>query len=84
MKRAVPTVGPKGELLLAFDDQTAYGYLSGENSECSVNLKELIEKRIGKSIEISYKLLDNGVSAKETIPSLLDNINFKVDIEDDE
>ena len=84
LKRAVPTVGPKGELLLAFDDQTAYGYLSGENSECSVNLKELIEKRIGKSIEISYKLLDNGVSAKETIPSLLDNINFKVDIEDDE
>lgn len=84
LKRAVPTVGQNGELLLAFDDQTAYGYLSGENRECSDSLKELIEKRIGKSIEISYKLLDNGVSAKESIPSLLDNINFKVDIEDDE
>ena len=34
------------------------------------------------SIEISFKFIDNGVSAKESVPSLLDTINFEIEIDD--
>lgn len=81
-KKAIPTLGKRGELLLAFDDQTAYGYVSEDRSGCISELKNLIENRIGKSIEISYELLDNGLSAKDTIPNLLDTINFDIEIDD--
>lgn len=82
LKKAVPTLGERGELMLVFDDPTGYGYFNGNRSECKSTLQQLIENRIGKSIEISFKFIDNGVSAKESVPSLLDTINFEIEIDD--
>lgn len=82
LKKAVPTLGERGELLLVFDNPTDYGYIMGDRSDRKSELQNLIEERIGKSIEISFKLLDNGLSAKDSVPNLLDTINFDIEIDD--
>ena len=80
--KAVPTLGSNNELLLMFDDEDAFEYISGDKSDCQTNLKRLIENRIGKSVEISVQKTQAGVRAKDSVPNLLDVIQFEIEEED--
>ncbi len=81
LSKAVPSLGNNQELLLVLDDENAYGYLSENRSNCIDNLKEIIAKRIGKSIEVSVRKSELGRSAKESVPDLRDLIQFDIEEE---
>ena len=82
LAKAVPSLGNNGELLLVLDDENAHAYLSENRSNCMDNLKEVIEKRIGKEIEVVVRKNENGLSAKESVPDLRDLIQFDIEEED--
>lgn len=82
LAKAVPSLGNNGELLLVLDDENAHAYLSENRSNCIDNLKEVIEKRIGKEIEVVVRKNENGLSAKESVPDLRDLIQFDIVEED--
>jgi DNA polymerase-3 subunit gamma/tau len=82
LAKAVPSLGNNGELLLVLDDENAHAYLSENRSNCIDNLKEIIEKRIGKEIEVVVRKNENGLSAKESVPDLRDLIQFDIVEED--
>ena len=81
LAKAVPSLGNSGELLLVFDDENAFAYLSENRSDCINNLKDIIEKRIGKEIEVVVRKNENGLSAKESVPDLRDLIQFDIEEE---
>jgi len=81
LSKAVPSLGNSGELLLVLDDENAYAYLNENRSDCIINLKDVIAKRIGKEIEISVRKNENGLSAKESVPDLRDLIQFDIEEE---
>lgn len=79
--KAVPSLGSMQDLLLVFDDEIAYEYLSENRSGCVDLLKEIIEKRVGKEIELTIRKNDTGLSAKESVPDLRDLIQFEIEEE---
>lgn len=79
LNKAIPSLGNDGELLLVFDDENAFAYLNENRSNCSDSLKEIIEKRTGKEIEIVVRKNDSGLSTKETVPDLRALILFDID-----
>ena len=81
LNKAIPSLGANGELLLVLDDLNAYEYLSENRSDCITTLKRVIEKRIGKEVEVIVRKNESGKSAKETIPDLRDIINFDIEEE---
>ena len=81
LNKAVPSLGSNQELLLVLDDENAFGYLNENRSDCITNLKEIIEKRIGKEIEITVRKNESGRSAKESVPDLRDLIQFDIEEE---
>lgn len=81
LSKAVPSLGNSGELLLVLDDENAFAYLSENRSGCLDSLKEIIEKRIGKEIEVVVRKNENGLSAKESVPDLRDLIQFDIEEE---
>lgn len=81
LNKAVPTLGPASELMLVLDDENAYEYLSENRAGCLDNLSLMIEKRIGKTVDVTIRRNDSGISAKETVPDLLALIDFEIEEE---
>ena len=48
LNKAVTSLGNSSDLILMFDDENAYEYLSENRAGCMDTLASLIEKRIGK------------------------------------
>ena len=81
LNKAVPTLGPASELMLVLDDENAYEYLSENRAGCLDNLSLMIEKRIGKTVDVTIRKNDCGLSAKETVPDLSALIDFEIEEE---
>ena len=81
LAKAVTSLGNNQDLLLVFDDDNAYNYINDNRSNCVDALKEIIAKRIGKEIEITFRKNDSGLSAKESVPDLRDLIQFDIEVE---
>lgn len=81
LNKAVPTLGPASELMLVLDDENAYEYLSENRAGCLDNLSLMIEKRIGKTVDITIRRNDSGISAKETVQDLSALIDFEIEEE---
>ena len=81
LSKAVPSLGANEELLLVLDDANAYEYLNENRSDCIDVLKEVIAKRIGKTVEVTVRKNESGMSAKESVPDLRDIIQFDIEEE---
>ena len=81
LNKAVTSLGNSSDLLLMFDDENAYEYLSENRAGCMDTLATLIEKRIGKKVEVTVKKNNSEVSAKEAVVDLTDMINFDIEEE---
>ena len=81
LNKAVPTLGPASELMLVLDDENAYEYLSENRAGCLDNLSLMIEKRIGKTVDVTIRRNDSGIRAKETVPDLSALIDFEIEEE---
>ena len=82
LNKAVPTLGNASDLMLVFDDENAFEYLSENRAGCQDVLAELIEKRIGKRVTVTIKKNGTSVSAKEAFPDLTELIKFDIEEED--
>ena len=82
LNKAIPTLGPASQLLLVFDDETAYGYISENRANCRDNLADIIQRRTGKDVPIEVKLNDSGYTAKEVYTDLSELIQMDIEIED--
>lgn len=83
LNKAIPTLGPQSELMLVFDDANAYAYLSENRADCMDSLQTLMENRIGKSVQVSLKKNELGVSAREATVDLRDLIQFDIEEENE-
>ena len=81
LNKAVTSLGNSSDLILMFDDENAYEYLSENRAGCMDTLATLIEKRIGKKVEVTVKKNNSAVSAKEAVVDLTDMINFDIEEE---
>ena len=81
LNKAVPSLGAGGELLLVFDDPTAFGYLNEDRAGSMSNFREIIGRRIGKEPEIVVQKNESGHTAKETVPDLRDMITMEIEEE---
>jgi DNA polymerase-3 subunit gamma/tau len=81
LNKAVPSLGNNQELLLVLDDANAYEYLNENRSDCVTSLKEVIEKRLGKEMEVIIRRNESGHSAKETVADLRDFIQCEIEEE---
>lgn len=79
--KGVTSLGNSSDLILMFDDENAYEYLSENRAGCMDTLASLIEKRIGKKVEVTVKKNNSAVSAKEAVVDLTDMINFDIEEE---
>lgn len=82
LKKATPSLGPNDSLLLVFDDENAYSYISENRSNCQEEFKAIVAERLGKEVELLVKLNDTGHPSGEIYPDLRQLINF--DIEEEE
>lgn len=78
LSKAVPTLSAAGGLELVFDDANAYEYLNGNRADSVTGLKNMIENKIGKEIEILIHKNESGYSAEETVPDLRQLIQFDI------
>ena len=60
LKKAVPTLGEGGTLILAFEDANAYTYIEENRSNCQDEFRAAVAERLGKEVEILVKLNDTG------------------------
>ena len=58
LKMATRSLGPNGELMLVFDDKTAYEYVEQNRSDCQDALKAAAADRIGKELSLIHILKD--------------------------
>ncbi len=83
LNKAVPTLGPQGELLLVFDDRNAYEYLNEDKAESLSTLKSMITERIQKEIAIGLKINETSERAADAFPDLRQLIQFDIEIEEE-
>ena len=65
-------------MILLFDDPNAYEYLYENKAGCMDSLRELLEQRTGKVIEIQLKKNESGRAAADVVPDLRDLIHFDI------
>ena len=82
LKKALPSLGPNGSLLLVFEDPNAYSYIVENRSDCQDNLRMMIAERIGKEVGIQVKQNETGHPSGEVYPDLRDLINFEIEEDD--
>lgn len=82
LKKAVPTLGEGGTLILAFEDANAYTYIEENRSNCQDELRAAVAERLGKEVEILVKLNDTGTPSGEIYPDLRQLINFEIEEDD--
>ena len=82
LKKAVPTLGEGGTLILAFEDANAYTYIEENRSNCQDEFRAAVAERLGKEIEILVKLNDTGTPSGEIYPDLRQLINFEIEEDD--
>ena len=78
LNKAVPSLGAGGELLLVFDDPTAFGYLNEDRAGSMSAFRGLISERIGKDVSVTLRMNESGRTAKEAVPDLRDLINMEI------
>lgn len=81
LNRAVPSLGGGGELLLVFDDPTAFGYLNEDRAGSMSGFREMISRRIGKELEVVLRMNESAHTAREAVPDLREFINFDIEEE---
>ena len=82
LKKALPSLGPGNSLLLVYEDENAYSYISENRSDCQEEFKGIITEILGKEVELLVKLKDAGQTDGEIYPDLRQLIHF--DIEEEE
>ena len=81
LKKAVPTLGEGGTLILAFEDANAYTYIEENRSNCQDEFRAAVAERLGKEVEILVKLNDTGTPSGEIYPDLRQLINFEIEVQ---
>ncbi len=79
--KAVPTLGGNGQLLLVFDDPTAYAYLNEDRAGSMSGFLSLVEARIEKEAAVELRFNESGRTAKEVVPDL--RAVIRMDIEEE-
>ena len=82
LKKANPTLGANGALMLTFDDENAYEFINQNRSGCLDEFKTVIANRIEKQVEILLKFNDSGRPGAEVYPDLRQLIQFDIEEED--
>ncbi len=82
LRKAVKSLGQDDTLLLVFDDQNAYTYVSENRSGCQDELKAVMAERTGREIAIQVKYNDTGQPGEEIYPDLTQLIQFEIEEED--
>ena len=82
LKKGLPSLGPGESLLLVYDDENAYSYISENRSNCQDEFKAIIAERLGKEVELLVKLNDTGHPSGEIYPDLRQLINFEIEEEE--
>ena len=82
LKKGLPSLGPGDSLLLVYDDENAYSYISENRSNCQEEFKGIIAERLGKEVELLVKLNDTGQPSGEVYPDLRQLIDFDIEEED--
>ena len=82
LKKAFPTLGEGGTLILAFEDANAYTYIEENRSNCQDEFRAAVAERLGKEVEILVKLNDTGTPSGEIYPDLRQLINFEIEEDD--
>ncbi len=75
------SLGGENKLLLVFDDQMAYTFVSEGNRRQEI--ETAISGRIGREVEIDLRQNETGQSAQESFPDLQKLVNMEIEIEDD-
>ncbi len=81
LNKAVPTLGADGNLLLVFDDPTAYAYLNEDRAGSMSGFRSLVEARAEKEIAVELRLNESGRTAKEVVPDLRAVIHMDIEEE---
>lgn len=80
LKTAHLSLGGENKLMLVFDDDLAYTYITDE--EHRKEMTEMISRRIGKEIEIMIQENESNRPFEETYPDLEQIIHMDIEIED--
>lgn len=81
LNKAIPTLGADGDLLLVFDDATAYAYLNEDRAGSMSGFRSLIEARAAKEVAVALRLNESGRTAKEVVPDLRAVIHMDIEEE---
>ena len=81
LNKAIPTLGADGDLLLVFDDATAYAYLNEDRAGSMSGFRSLIEARAAKEVAVALRLNESGRTAKEVVPDLRAVIHMEIEEE---
>ena len=76
------SLGGENKLMLVFDDDLAYTYVSEERRRTEIT--EIISRRIGKEIEVVMQSNDSGRPFEENYVDLEQIIHMDIDVEEDE
>ena len=82
LKTARPSIGNGNVLLIVTDDTVAHGILS--EAEHVQEIKETIERNIGRSIELEIRLNDTGRPFEESYVDISQMIRMDIEEEDEE
>ena len=80
LKQARLSVGNHDQLLLVFDDEVAAGFVDTESHKEDV--KQLIQDKIGKTIEIEVRHVEEGRRFEDSFVDIVKLICMELTIED--
>ncbi len=81
LNTALPSLDENGRLLLIFDEQNAYEFLTEELRRAEV--RDHISEKAGVQIDLVIRKNDSGRPAEETYPDLRKVIRMPIDVDDD-
>ncbi len=81
LRLVTPSLGEKGDLLLATEDSVAVAFLSSEEHQQSI--RDAIGKNIGKQVEFRIVGNESGQPFSDVYPDLRSMIQMDIEIEED-
>ena len=80
LKLAHLSLGGENKLMLVFDDDMAYTYVSEEHHK--IEMTEMISRRVGKEIEVIVQENNSGRPFEESYPDLEEIVHMEIEVEE--
>lgn len=77
----IPTLGANGELLLVFENETAYGYIQQNMAGSYDNICRVIEENTHKQVEVKLQLHEGPQRAKDQYPRILEFVKNGINLD---